>query len=941
MPEYLESAALPSAASAIFGGDRATLLSRIQRSTAITLNRADRPTGNAAQVHLPSTVTGSPQSSVLKRLLGRSLDEFVGLSPAERAREATDAVPDLHAFIDEAQAPQEREAPARTRELAASLLKALQGMPTAEANGQDADSRLDLPARVITNEFLREECDHDQNVYMGKLFTRRLTKAVPDLVFMPNTLREASFAMIWARENDVPTTLRGAASTAMGGAVPADAGLVLDLSHLDGIEILPGQEAVRIGAGVRMRPLHAKLRKAGRALPVFPSNLGGTFAGWLASGGIGLNAYARGRALDVVRSARLILPRGEMIWLDRDGGLRPLGTEQVLRGPEKEAWFSAHSYECLDLELVAGSEGQLALIGELELETEALQEISAFLLAFDSEAEAHAAVEWVSAAVSRGLDAPADLILTSASHLHHMQRVWNEEDRRPWRATESMLSGDEQLPWKKILSAADLGHEAPEPDLDRAEAFLFLDFFGSAAGQAFLAELQHCPGNPQVANDEGVRFASERFRPQQSKRFGPGLLAAEILMPRKHVPGFMDAADRMSRNIGQEFDAEVYYLAGDWALVLAAYLVDHRRGSFAIDLMLAPAFLDLAEQRFEGKPYVLGRWQAPHFGRKYDGPQKRQLEVTKRRSDPGHLLGRGAVYDMGLRGVLGALVRATMVPGTRFLRHLMHASPLFVKPLRKLANHLGGPAEGRGASAGESPLPASTAVDGDLAASRALNCVNCGECNSVCPIFNESKIRLPQMLTHLGEANYAGESMGATGETLLDLCMRCGNCEEVCQAGIPHLPLYDHMQAQVNGSTQPDRERHTLLLERLRSSPSYVQDFLDIRPGGYIKRAEAALPGSARFLLMREEGEKGPLAACIHCAACVDVCPTGANREYEGDDPRWITTLQERCIGCGTCVEICPANLANGGQTLRVMEAPSLDWFSAIEEFASLEANGQ
>jgi hypothetical protein len=31
-------------------------------------------------------------------------------------------------------------------------------------------------------------------------------------------------------------------------------------------------------------------------------------------------------------------------------------------------------------------------------------------------------------------------------------------------------------------------------------------------------------------------------------------------------------------------------------------------------------------------------------------------------------------------------------------------------------------------------------------------------------------------------------------------------------------------------------------------------------------------------------------------------------------------------------VEICPANLANGGQTLRVMEAPSADWFVAIEE---------
>jgi poly(3-hydroxybutyrate) depolymerase len=31
---------------------------------------------------------------------------------------------------------------------------------------------------------------------------------------------------------------------------------------------------------------------------------------------------------------------------------------------------------------------------------------------------------------------------------------------------------------------------------------------------------------------------------------------------------------------------------------------------------------------------------------------------------------------------------------------------------------------------------------------------------------------------------------------------------------------------------------------------------------------------------------------------------------------------------------VCPANLANGGRTLRVMEAPTPGWFAAIEEFA-------
>jgi Fe-S-cluster-containing dehydrogenase component len=64
----------------------------------------------------------------------------------------------------------------------------------------------------------------------------------------------------------------------------------------------------------------------------------------------------------------------------------------------------------------------------------------------------------------------------------------------------------------------------------------------------------------------------------------------------------------------------------------------------------------------------------------------------------------------------------------------------------------------------------------------------------------------------------------------------------------------------------------------------------------------------------------------------VPVCPTSANLEFKQEDPRLVTTDQARCIGCGTCVEICPANLVNGGQTLRVMEAPTLEWVKLVRE---------
>src|SRR6185436_9631286 len=160
---------------------------------------------------------------------------------------------------------------------------------------------------------------------------------------------------------------------------------------------------------------------------------------------------------------------------------------------------------------------------------------------------------------------------------------------------------------------------------------------------------------------------------------------------------------------------------------------------------------------------------------------------------------------------------------------------------------------------------------------------------------------------------------------------------EVCQAGIPHLPIYEQLQKKSNEARPYDRERHVAILATVRGSQRYQRDFLELRPGGYIKRTPASLPGMARFLLFRSENDAGPAATCLHCGGCVSVCPTAANKEFEGDDPRWITTDQHRCIGCGTCVEVCPANHLNGGQTLRVMEAPTRDWFIALEELERME----
>ena len=882
--------------------------------------------------------------SFLEQVLGQSPKDFAALSPEQRAGAVRRAIPDLNFFFEQGKSFSVRQAPRRSADLAGSLLQALISL---ERDG----AAQTLDHRIITDELLRREADRDQNVYLGSLFTRLLTRAAPDLIFQPVSISECVTALRWGRDRLVPVTLRGAASTAMGGSVPNDGGLTLDLSRLDTIELDAEARVVVIGAGARLRTIHTKLAQHGRALTNYPSNLGGTLVGWFVTGGIGLNAFGRGRALDGVKAADLLLPSGEHLRFHDDGRLDvPDGKHRkTLPAAEAEEWFRARGCPPFGLADLAGSEGTYGLVVQITVKVEARPTFSAFLLSFDDVAQALQAAAWVTG--RRGALPPTNLKFFSGSHMHHVRKVWEDEDAREWKDQGSALSSGATLPWKSLLGPADFGVR-PRPDSDHAAAYLYVDFTDRVAALSFAEAVDGCPGSPRVLGEESLWFAAERFKPQQTKRLGPGMLAAEIVMPSGQVPAFLPRAEALARAAGNDLDTEVYYLADGSALMIAGYLTDHRSGEFGVALLLAPALLDLAIKHYGGKPYVLGRWQAAYFRARYGNDGKR-LVAIRRALDPTEMVSRGIRYRLRLRGVLGWLVGATMVPGVALLTSLLagNGGASIGNALRSVMRLFPGPARGRGepaaigatfhttppdaapAAPDNTPARARSKDAPQSAAARALNCVNCGECNTVCPIFHEAGIRLPQMLTHLGEAAYAGQDLTPTGGTLLDLCMRCGNCEEVCQAGIPHLPLYEVMQAAANRQGHADRERHLAILGAVRGSTRYTREFLDLRPGGYIKRTPASLPGVARFRLLRAENDAGPAATCIHCGGCVPVCPTAANKEFEGSDPRWITTDQERCIGCGTCVEVCPANLLNGGQTLRVMEAPADAWFEAVAEF--------
>lgn len=829
--------------------------------------------------------------------LGTDLESFWKLPRDRAAALMREHIPDLLHFLSRSQGDPAVGVGRRSQRLAESLE---QYLLTALQPGEF--ERRKLHDRVIIDAFLRSELDRDQNVYLGRFFTRVLTRAVPDVVFQPENPRELELALAWARSKRVGLATRGAGSTAMGGAVPNNGGLLLEMSRFDQIHVDVHDGVAVIGAGARLKSVHAHLAAQGLALKTYPSNLGGTLAGWFCTGGLGLGSFKYGAVEHQVRALSVVLPGGHDVRFHNDGRLDVLAGDghQRLTPEHAEAWLTAHGYAPLRLRDFAQTEGQFGIVHTLAVDVMPLPTMRSFFFEFDDENEALHFGQWVCESAQARRCPPANLKFLSASHI----------------AAVRLLRGQ--------------AHTGTKPAV-------YVDFDTADEAERFEAGLH--TGKWQVCNqsEEASRWHADRFRPQQTKRLGPGFVAAEVLLPTAHVEPFLQRAVDLAHRVGLHLETEVYFFGDGRALALPGYLTQGPRRGFLLELAFAPILVDLAMSRYDGEPYVLGRWQSPFFAARFKSGASRQLRRTKKRTDPKRLLNPGVFFNPAFRipGAAG-VYRLTFPGGIRLLRSFC-GWPATARVFRAWIDN----AHAQGVTAlppdaaahASEPEALDVAARLDTLRQQTRGCVNCGECNAACPVFHDAAIRLPQMLTHIGESMRARDQLQGTQQLLLDLCMRCGNCQEVCQAAIPHLDLYAWMEQQAGAYEGERRERHAAILAHLRYSERYTRDFLHARPGGYLHRTPASLPGDLRYLVLRAENDAGPSATCIHCGACVPACPTAANSEYaELDDLRRISTDMSLCVGCGTCVEVCPANLANGGRTLRVMEAPTRAFFNVMDE---------
>lgn len=176
-------------------------------------------------------------------------------------------------------------------------------------------------------------------------YSRDLAASIPDdllksygmigaeAVVLPSETGQVSKILAYANRHDIPITTRGAGSWALGGTLPMEGGIVVDMTKFDKIlELAPEDEYVRVQAGIEWKRVIDYVEKRGFTVGANPSSgASATIGGYLATGGgagIGLTQY--GSVGNQVMALEVVLADGRIVKTDPWSSQYFVGSEGTL-----------------------------------------------------------------------------------------------------------------------------------------------------------------------------------------------------------------------------------------------------------------------------------------------------------------------------------------------------------------------------------------------------------------------------------------------------------------------------------------------------------------------------------------------------------------------------------------------------------------------------------
>ena len=135
----------------------------------------------------------------------------------------------------------------------------------------------------------------------------------PSFVAEPGSVEELSALMKLANDGGLTVSPRGGGTSTSLGNPPREVDLVVSTARMNEvIEHVPGDQVVRVGAGLRLQDLQERLAGSDQMLGVDPPErgLGATVGGVVASNSSGPRRYRYGTIRDLIIGITVVLPDG-------------------------------------------------------------------------------------------------------------------------------------------------------------------------------------------------------------------------------------------------------------------------------------------------------------------------------------------------------------------------------------------------------------------------------------------------------------------------------------------------------------------------------------------------------------------------------------------------------------------------------------------------------
>ncbi|MGD9910559.1 MAG: FAD-binding oxidoreductase [Candidatus Izemoplasmatales bacterium] len=193
--------------------------------------------------------------------------------------------------------------------------------------------------QVLIKEQIEEDYHHDelQTVY-----------GEPDLLVFGSTKEEIMKLMKYCYQESIAVTVRGSGTGLVGGCVPLEGGIILDMHKMNHfIELDKENMTLTLEPGVLLMEISEYVEKEGLFYAPDPGEKSATIGGNISTNAGGMRAVKYGVTRDWVRGLEVVLPNGELIKL---GG-------KVVK--------NSSGYSLKDL--MIGSEGTLGIIVEATL----------------------------------------------------------------------------------------------------------------------------------------------------------------------------------------------------------------------------------------------------------------------------------------------------------------------------------------------------------------------------------------------------------------------------------------------------------------------------------------------------------------------------------------------------------------------------------------------